>query len=169
MISFCVAILSFVWRTGSQADQDGFPPLSSHQALAVRIAISALFAFGLFNLFMVIRTFGSYSHLAVRRDRRSRFARHDEERGRERDRARGKRYGAPSDDEKLHRKTPSESIVGLGLTGMGNDAANTRQGSPSTAGVILENVDLEKGEGVVLAGERMGVLNRLSPRFSPKL
>ena len=174
MISFCVAILSFVWRTGSVTDQDGFAPLTAPQALAVRIAISVVFAFGLFNFLMIIRTFGSYSRLTVRRDRRSRFGRAplDDERGRERERARGpatgKRYAPNSDEEKLHGKLPSDSMVGLGLTGLGGENG-LRQGSPSAAGVVLENVDLEKGEGPFLAGDRVQVLNRMSPRVSPKL
>lgn len=171
MISFCVSILSFVWRTGSQAEQDGFTPLTAQQALGVRIAISVVFAFGLFNFWMIIRTFSSYSHLSVRRDRRSRFGRPDEERGRERERAiRGgktQRHQRHSDDEKAHGKGPSDSMVGLGLTGVGGEGL--RQ-SPSTAGVILENVDLEKGEGVYLTGERtMGVSVKTSPRVTPKL
>ena len=45
MISFCVSILSFVWRTGSQADQDGFTPLTPEQALGVRIAEGEVEAF----------------------------------------------------------------------------------------------------------------------------
>ncbi|RPD55124.1 hypothetical protein L227DRAFT_588633 [Lentinus tigrinus ALCF2SS1-6] len=174
MISFCLAILSFVWRTGSAADQDGFSPLTAMQALGVRIAISVVFAFGLFNFLMIIRTFGSYSRLTVRRDRRSRFGRADDDRGRERERARGpgKRSAPTTDEEKPHGKLPSDSMVGLGLTGLGGEngnAAALRQGSPSPAGVILENVDLEKGEGVYLAGDRMQVFNRMSPRVSPKL
>ncbi|RDX48559.1 hypothetical protein OH76DRAFT_1352253 [Lentinus brumalis] len=172
MISFCVAILSFVWRTGSQADQDGSVPLTATQALGVRVAISVVFAFGLFNFWMIIRTFGSYSRLSVRRDRRSRFGRADDERGRERERARGKRSVPVGSEEKLHGKLPSDSMVGLGLMGLSGENANAaalRQGSPSPAGVILENVDLEKGEGVFLAGDRVQVLSRASPRASPKL
>ena len=58
--------------------------------------------------------------------------------------------------------------LGLGLTGLGGENG-LRQGSPSAAGVVLENVDLEKGEGPFLAGDRVQVLNRMSPRVSPKL
>ncbi|KAI0637519.1 hypothetical protein C8Q77DRAFT_1153253 [Trametes polyzona] len=163
MISFCVTILSFVWRTGAAEDVDaatGDPvvaPLTARQALGVRVAISAVFAFGLFNFAMIIRTFGSYSRIAVRRDRRGRFRRREgEERGRERERmaaaTAGGRTGTPIG------KQASDSMVGLGLTGVGENA----RGSPAAAGVILENVDLEKGEGVFLSGERMRAL-------SPKL
>ena len=71
--------------------------------------------------------------------------------------------------ERVHRKMASDSMVGLGLTGLGVEDASKmglRQGSPSMAGVILENVDLEKGEGAFLAGDRVGAS---SPRLSPKL
>lgn len=168
MIAFCVAILSFVWRTGSAADpQDGYAPLTRSQALGVRVAISAVFAFGLVNFWMIITTFSSYSRISVRRDRRSRFGRGAaaEE---ERERGRGQRHkqkAQPDEEKERHGKHASESMVGLGLglTGLG-------QGSPaSAAGVILENVDLEKGEAVYLAGERMGALGKMSPRVSPKL
>ena len=58
MIAFCVAILSFVWRTGSQADPpDGRPPLTAAQALGPRVAISAVFVGGLVNFWMIISTF----------------------------------------------------------------------------------------------------------------
>ena len=186
MIAFCVAILSFVWRTGSQADpQDGRAPLTAAQALGPRVAISAVFVGGLVNFWMIISTFSAYSRISVRRDRRSRFMRgggggggtaapaeDDRERGRaQRNQRRHK--GHPDEEREKERerdrekdaKHASDSMVGLGLglTGLG-------QGSPaSAAGVILENVDLEKGEAVYLAGERLGALGKLSPRVSPKL
>ncbi|KAI1792593.1 hypothetical protein LXA43DRAFT_972494 [Ganoderma leucocontextum] len=169
MIAFCIAIMSFVWRTGSADDADGYAPLTRMQALGVRVAISVVFAFGLFNFAMIIRTFSAYSHLSIRRDRRSRFrAEREEERGRHARRNKGKQ----SDDEKERErgregrkekgKRMSESMVGLGLTGLGEKDG-------STAGVILENVDLEKGDGVYLVGERLRALGTASPRLSPKL
>ncbi|KAI0666114.1 hypothetical protein C8Q78DRAFT_1072606 [Trametes maxima] len=168
MISFCVAILSFVWRTGSSDDQvDAVAPLTPRQALAVRVAISAVFAFGLFNFFMIIRTFGSYSRLAARRDRRGRFRRRDREgdepreRGRERERSRIGRTG----DGTPFAKQASESMVGLGLTGMSPPENGLGRRSPSAAGVILENVDLEKGEGVYLAGEKVRSFGAISPKL----
>ncbi|KAH9853279.1 hypothetical protein C2E23DRAFT_728784 [Lenzites betulinus] len=171
MISFCVAILSFVWRTGAAGDVDpatGAPvvqPLSARQALGVRIAITAVFGFGLFNFYMIIRTFGSYSRIAVRRDRRGRFRRREGERdergerGREQERPmRGGRAGEGTP----FGKQASDSMVGfgLGLTGVGEG-----KGSPSPAGVILENVDLEKGEGVYLSGDRVRGLGAVSPKL----
>ncbi|EJF60038.1 hypothetical protein DICSQDRAFT_108072 [Dichomitus squalens LYAD-421 SS1] len=176
MIAFCVAILSFVWRTGSAADpQGGYAPLSRTQALGVRVAISAVFVFGLVNFWMIITTFSSYSHISVRRDRRSRFGRGAGAAvaaagGEERERGRAQKHKPKTqpDEEKEREKEKdrnrvSDSMVGLGLTGLG-------QGSPaSAAGVILENVDLEKGEAMYLSGERMGALGKMSPRVSPKL
>ncbi|KAI0368421.1 hypothetical protein BV20DRAFT_948218, partial [Pilatotrama ljubarskyi] len=162
MISFCVAILSFVWRTGSAADQGASAPapLDTRQAMGVRVAISALFAFGLFNFFMIIRTFSSYSRIAVRRDRRGRFRRRegqgDEhgERGRERERPRTP-FGKHASDSMVG----GGAGLGLGLTGMGE------RGSPGPAGVILENVDLEKGEGVYIPGEKVRALGTLTPKL----
>ncbi|KAI0640587.1 hypothetical protein C8Q79DRAFT_921310 [Trametes meyenii] len=168
MISFCVAILSFVWRTGSSDDQpDAVAPLTPRQALAVRIAISAVFAFGLFNFFMIIRTFSSYSRIAARRDRRGRFRRRDREgdelreRGRERERSRIGRAGEGTP----FAKQTSESMVGLGLMGMSAAENGLGRRSPSTAGVVLENVDLEKGEGVYLSGEKVRSFGAISPKL----
>ncbi|KAI0655301.1 hypothetical protein C8Q70DRAFT_924043 [Cubamyces menziesii] len=171
MISFCVAILSFVWRTGSQSDEgSGAPsPLDARQALGVRIAISAVFAFGLFNFFMIIRTFSSYSRIAVRRDRRRRWNKRDGgdreergERGRERERSQRPAGGRPAGEGTPFAKHLSDSMVGLGLSGMESGGA---KGSPSPAGVILENVDLEKGEGVYLTGEKVRGMRPFSPKL----
>ena len=58
MISFCVSILSFVWRTGASTDSP-HPP-SSEVELGPRIAITSLFALGIIYLYFIIRTFKSY-------------------------------------------------------------------------------------------------------------
>ncbi|KAI0352484.1 hypothetical protein OH77DRAFT_791134 [Trametes cingulata] len=168
MIAFCVAILSFVWRTGAAPDQDADAraPLNAQQALGVRVAISAVFAFGLFHFFMIIRTFGAYSRIAARRDRRGRFRRRPEgdehgERGRERDRPRGTPYGKYASDSMVGNGSAGGAGLGLGLglTGMGE------RGSPGPTGVILENVDLEKGEGVYIPGERVRAMGTLTPKL----
>ena len=178
MIAFCVAILSFVWRSGST--DTSFNPLTPTQALGPRIAISVVFAFGLFNFWMVIRTFGTYSHINVRRDRRRRFGRYTEDKARGRQPAK-RHWGLSSDEEgekekekeRVRRpgKITSDSVVGLGLTGLGAEGSNAalRQGSPGSAGMILEDIDLEKGDKGYLAGGRMGGLGRPSPKLSPKL
>ena len=175
MITFCVAILSFVWRTG--AANNSFSPLTARQALGPRVAISAVFAFGLFNFWMILRTFHTYSHIAVRRDRRSRFGRHGEDRDRGRQRGGKGPAGVSESEEKAHGKLASESMVGLGLglTGLSGESGSAAprqalQGSPASVSAILEDADVEKGEGAYLASERVGaVLGRRSPRMSPKL
>ncbi|KAH9936823.1 uncharacterized protein BXZ73DRAFT_89312 [Epithele typhae] len=169
MIAFCIAILSFIWRTGSTNQTNGYPPLTPEQALGPRVAISAVFLLGLFNFWMILRSFSRYTHTSVRRDRRSRFGRgdRDDERGRgrvrneDRDRMHGKVVAAPEP-----RNAVGSIGLGLGLSGLGGEAGS-KQGSPATGGVILENVDLEKGEAVYLAGDRLA--GGQLPRVSPKL
>ncbi|KAJ3560866.1 hypothetical protein NP233_g10554 [Leucocoprinus birnbaumii] len=61
MVIFMVAILSFVWRTGSEADPpNGRPPLSTTAALGPRIAITFLSFIGLVYLVLIVRTLKSY-------------------------------------------------------------------------------------------------------------
>ena len=178
MIAFCVAILSFIWRTGSENDTSN--PLTARQALGPRVAISAVFAFGLFNFCMILCTFGTYSHIAVRRDRRSRFGRRpnvEDGIGRGRQPA-NKRAGTAgvSDEEREKDKVgvgvtergkfASDSMIGLGLTGLGGDHTGLRQGSPASAAAIREDVDLEKGDRAYLGGSAKPAF---SPKLSPKL
>jgi len=61
MILFMVTIISFVWRTGSEADPEGGrPPLTNTAALGPRIAISLLAFIGFIYLVLIIRTLKSY-------------------------------------------------------------------------------------------------------------
>jgi len=61
MILFMVTIISFVWRTGSEADPEGGrPPLTNIAALGPRIAISLLAFIGFIYLVLIIRTLKSY-------------------------------------------------------------------------------------------------------------
>ena len=62
MTCFCVAILSYVWRTGSTLDpSDGtYPPLTPHQALIVRALLTAAFGLGLVYFILILRTFSTY-------------------------------------------------------------------------------------------------------------
>ena len=62
MAAFCVAILSYIWRTGSADDPDDgkHAPLSHGQALAVRTALTVIFGLGLIYFILVLRTFGTY-------------------------------------------------------------------------------------------------------------
>ncbi|TFK28594.1 hypothetical protein FA15DRAFT_665038 [Coprinopsis marcescibilis] len=62
MLLFLVAILSFVWRTGSDADPPPGerPPLSAKYALGPRIAITSVFTLGMVYLFLIISTLKRY-------------------------------------------------------------------------------------------------------------
>jgi hypothetical protein len=60
MLLFVVCILSFVWRTGSVADPQQRMLLSPNGALAARIAITAVFALGMFFMLMIVRTLKRY-------------------------------------------------------------------------------------------------------------
>ncbi|KAH6890078.1 hypothetical protein BKA70DRAFT_1572553 [Coprinopsis sp. MPI-PUGE-AT-0042] len=62
MIFFIVAILSFVWRTGSAGDPDTGerPKIPVHAAYGPRVAITCLFALGMLYLFLIIRTLKRY-------------------------------------------------------------------------------------------------------------
>ena len=60
MLFFLAAILSFVWRTGSESDPEERPPLPDRAALGPRIAITAVFALGMIYLVMIIRTLKRY-------------------------------------------------------------------------------------------------------------
>ncbi|KAL6304139.1 hypothetical protein BKA93DRAFT_311003 [Sparassis latifolia] len=153
MITFCIAILSFVWRTGSQADENPPPPLNAQQAIGVRTAITIVFIFGVVNFVMIVSTFVSYGE--VRRDRRRG---REEKRG---DRGRERRDGMDESRERGRMRdvkggTPG-SMVGLGLTGLGEHEI----GSGSVAGIVREEVDLEKREFLTTLKQR----NKISPRL----
>jgi hypothetical protein len=60
MLFFVVCILSFVWRTGSIADSQQRVLLKPNGALVSRIAITAVFALGIFFLVMIVRTLKRY-------------------------------------------------------------------------------------------------------------
>ncbi|TDL17644.1 hypothetical protein BD410DRAFT_729643 [Rickenella mellea] len=58
MIFFCIAILAYVWSTGSRTDVITGP--SPRAELAPRIAVSIVFAVGLVYFALIIRTFKAY-------------------------------------------------------------------------------------------------------------
>ncbi|CAL1701919.1 unnamed protein product [Somion occarium] len=62
MISFCVSILSYVWRTGAEDDpEDGIrPPLNPTVALAIRVVVTVIFGLGLLYFALIMRTFSTY-------------------------------------------------------------------------------------------------------------
>ncbi|TDL18534.1 hypothetical protein BD410DRAFT_793250 [Rickenella mellea] len=59
IVAFCVAILAFIWTTGSAADNP--TPPSRHATLGPRIAMSVFFALGLVYLIFVLHTFHMYA------------------------------------------------------------------------------------------------------------
>jgi len=75
MIAFCIAILSFVWRTGATTDPpDGNrPQLSPAAAVIIRVIVTFIFGLGVVHFIMIVRTFGTYG--ARERGRGSRFLR----------------------------------------------------------------------------------------------
>lgn len=57
MISFCVAILSFSWTTGTATDP---APISDSGAIGPRIGITAVFLLGLCYFYRVSKTLSKY-------------------------------------------------------------------------------------------------------------
>ncbi|OCH93266.1 hypothetical protein OBBRIDRAFT_338693 [Obba rivulosa] len=170
MISFCVAILAFVWRTGSSDDPHPRAPLSPRQALGVRIAITTIFALGLVNFVMIIRTFKTYTHTAdIREGRRARRAARAEAAhngGRGRDAApqqhRNENFG--SQERAGHRASDAKesSMVGLGLVGLGENSIGSPSGS--LGGLLRDGGDPEKTGGLPWEKGR-----RTNGTISPKL
>ncbi|PPR04908.1 hypothetical protein CVT24_007152 [Panaeolus cyanescens] len=60
MLLFISAILSFVWRTGSELDPEDRPPLSAKLALIPRIIISTILLIGLIYIIAIVRTLKKY-------------------------------------------------------------------------------------------------------------
>lgn len=60
MVIFMVAILSFVWRTGSESDPPQRPPLGQTAALGTRVAITFVVFVGMIYLILIIQTLKSY-------------------------------------------------------------------------------------------------------------
>src|SRR5258708_5945111 len=86
MIAFVVAIMSFVWRTGTSDDPTDptarlLPP---EEGLGPRIVITGVLVLGLAYLVMIVSTFRTYGSSGMRK-RRARML--SERRGRRRDRA----------------------------------------------------------------------------------
>ncbi|KAG1840906.1 hypothetical protein DFJ58DRAFT_84489 [Suillus subalutaceus] len=61
MFFFIVAILSFVWRSDSSADNPSPAPLSPYAILGPRIAITSLFIVGLIDFMLIIKTLHNYA------------------------------------------------------------------------------------------------------------
>lgn len=181
MTAFCVAIMSYVWRTGSSADPpDGVrPPLSPGQALAVRIVLSTIFVLGVVYFILILRTFSSYGeretgwrrswlatgHPAAGRARERR--RQDDERERDRDRGRQREREQQRREtlERLEREQEKDAdekaqspVMGLGLLGVSGSSANRLT---STSSVQPKELDPEKAE----LRDAMHRRGKLSPKL----
>lgn len=171
MIAFCTAILSFVWRTGSSADPtDGQrPPLTDVQAICVRVLVTVVFALGVLNFVLIMRTFGSYGETESGRKGRwkSRFneyrsANTDPERRPDSDDDRNPRRGrSVRKNKRRGAGSAGSGVMGLGLSGLGGREAG------DDVEVILETAGVEsKAKG--LAKDDM-FFNGGGMRVSPKL
>ena len=183
MVAFCFAIMSYVWRTGSSDDpSDGVRPQPApHQALGLRVVLTAVFALGLVYFILIVRTFGSYGERetgwrrswlatghpeAAQRARERRRQEEERDRGRRRGREReleqrgGVDHTAPDVDEKAR-----DSVTGLGLLGVSSSSANVLV---STSSVPQKESDLEKNEKRELIPSRAGS-SQGHDRISPKL
>lgn len=176
MVAFCIAIMSYIWRTGSSDDPaDGArTSLSPGQALAVRIAISAVFALGLVYFVLILRTFASYgeretgwrrSWLATGGHPRERH-RHDDGRERERERGRRRERGRQEQRQETGREADVESkqspatspIAGLGLLGVSGSSV---KGLASVTSVLADDSEGEKAD--------VFPMRALKGKVSPKL
>ncbi|KAH7921983.1 hypothetical protein BV22DRAFT_1131814 [Leucogyrophana mollusca] len=163
MIFFIVAILSFVWRTGSTLDPANPSPLPPNAAVGPRIAVTSLFLLGLLYFGMIVKTLHNYGRT---RDEDRKILNDDigpsnhnperaadperEERGRERERTQGGRGGergrernrgngyGRTGERQAERQRPSDggalsAVTGLGLTGLDGQAIR-----PATGGSSIE-------------------------------
>ncbi|KAG6854026.1 hypothetical protein C0991_011231 [Blastosporella zonata] len=161
MVLFIVAILSFVWRTGSVNDPQDRPPLSSQGALATRLTVTSVFALGMVYFILIVRTLRSYGMHANSKAWRRREAGGTEQtqlpprnndaamerRGRERQRgASGSRrrqetpglergLGGEAFKDGKKDKGGLRSILGLGIMGL-----SARENEP------VIHVDFDKGD-----------------------
>ncbi|KAF7799967.1 hypothetical protein EIP86_011210 [Pleurotus ostreatoroseus] len=180
MAAFCVAILSYIWRTGSADDPDDgrHAPLSHGQALAVRTTLTVIFGLGLIYFILVLRTFGTYGEGEVswRRSwlatghpagRGARVRERREEVERERGRRRQRAQDRDQDRQSEHELKQSSPSMGLGLLGVSGSGA----GMASMTSVMQDDAPWDKTEKkamedvyVMEAGASRG-----RGRISPKL
>lgn len=178
MTAFCVAIMSYVWRTGSAADPpDGMrPQLDPGPALALRVVLTAVFVIGLVYFVLILRTFGRYgereagwrrswlatSHPRAGRARERNRADDERERGRRREREQGRgdvdERPVPSRQNSDPDEKVQSPVMGLGLLGV---SGSTTNGLVSTSSVQPKESDTENSE-------KKGEMYRMG-RVSPKL
>ena len=176
MVAFCVAIMSYIWRTGSSSDPpDGVrPPLEPGEALAVRVVLTAVFALGLVYFVMIVRTFASYgeretgwrrSWLATghpglgERARERRRQEEERERGRRQERERRQQEAQEALVDSEGEKT--SPVMGLGLLGV---PGNSASGMASMTSVLAEDVGTEKKQGAALE-ENARTRDKISPKL----
>ncbi|KIJ12907.1 hypothetical protein PAXINDRAFT_170945 [Paxillus involutus ATCC 200175] len=138
MIFFIIAILSFVWRSGSTADSVP-PSLSPSAALGPRIALTAVFLLGLVYFVAIVKTLHTYgrpseglsgvgavaSEARVRGRGRERQGRRERSGGQDREPARSsrgrertRRERADHEREATTDRGGLSAVMGLGLTGL---------------------------------------------------
>jgi hypothetical protein len=138
MIFFIIAILSFVWRSGSTADSVP-PSLSPSAALGPRIALTAVFLLGLVYFVAIVKTLHTYgrpseglsgvgavaSEARVRGRGRERQGRRERTGGQDREPARSsrgrertRRERADHEREATTDRGGLSAVMGLGLTGL---------------------------------------------------
>ncbi len=178
MAAFCVAILSYIWRTGSVDDPAGgtYKPLSRGQALAVRTALTVIFGLGLVYFILILRTFGTYGEREVSwrrswlatghpagRGTRVRERREEAERGRMRHREHDRDRDQQSEYE-LKQSSPTTGLGLLGVSGSGTGMANM-------TGVMQDDTPWDKAEkkGVEEIYITEAAAMRSKGRISPKL
>lgn len=175
MVAFCIAIMSYIWRTGSSSDPaDGVrKPLSPGQALAVRTVITVIFTIGVIYFVMILRTFASYgeretgwrrSWLATgnpglgERARERRRQEEERERGGDRGRRRERQEDRDIPVDSDEKPTPA---MGLGLSGVAGTSAN---GLASMSSVLAEDSDLDKRQ-ISVQMEQIRARDRISPKL----
>ncbi|KAI0092886.1 hypothetical protein BDY19DRAFT_926949 [Irpex rosettiformis] len=169
MLSFCFAILSYVWRTGASDDpSDGtYPPLTPGEALAIRTVLTVLFGVGLVFFVMILRTFASYGTREVGWRRswlnngqygEAQRAREHNQQRQEEQRGRHGRRPTPHDQP-----TNRSEATGLGLSGI-----PTSGNLASMSAVLLQEAELgrdEKNSKEMYTVEVQKVKERISPKL----
>lgn len=145
MIFFIIAILAFVWRSGSTTDPTVPSSLSPGDAIGPRIAVSTVALLGLIYFAAIVKTLSTYGRDHRHREQGERESQHEREQGRGRRSIRegqGSGRGADLKETTSSRATPANkevehrsgqgvlpAVVGLGLTGL-DGIANQQEGVP---------------------------------------
>ncbi|KAG1740224.1 uncharacterized protein EDB91DRAFT_1329080 [Suillus paluster] len=157
MFFFIVAILSFVWRSGTLTDMNP-TPLSSTAVVGPRIAVSLLFVIGLVDFMMIVKTLHNYgrtrdidSEMRLLGTDDTLQARHSADRERE---ERGRRPAHPSRGRERFKgegrgrhdgDRPSEGGVLSAVTGLGlTNLDGVLQASPRSSNEFSREKDKEK-------------------------